>query len=62
MLKSRAADKSCDARERIELAMKRSGGKKAEAAALLGCSRITLLKKLKRYSLATENKGIRRIK
>jgi two-component system, NtrC family, response regulator HydG len=51
MLKSRAADKSCDERERIEIALKRSGGKKAEAAALLGCSRVTLWKKLKHYGI-----------
>ncbi len=51
MLKSRAADKSCDERERIEIALKRSRGKKAEAAALLGCSRVTLWKKLKHYGI-----------
>ncbi|MEI6126733.1 MAG: sigma 54-interacting transcriptional regulator [Pseudomonadota bacterium] len=51
LLQSPSAEKSCDDKKRIELALKRAGGKKAEAAAILGCSRVTLWKKLKHYNI-----------
>ena len=57
LLQLRAAEKSCDERERIEVAMKRAGGKKAEAAAILGCSRVTLWKKLKHYGITAEKQA-----
>jgi len=50
LLKPRKAEKFGDERERIELALKRAGGRKAEAAAILGWSRVTLWKKLKRHN------------
>ncbi|MFH2127320.1 MAG: helix-turn-helix domain-containing protein, partial [Pseudomonadota bacterium] len=45
-----------DERERIIQALQQTGGRREEAASLLGISRVTLWKKIKAYDIQIENK------
>ncbi len=49
------ASMTCDERQRLVLALRRSGGNQSEAARLLGVSRVTIWKRMQRYSLDPKN-------